>query len=163
MTLTTTIGGALSDSYATLAEYTARAAAMGWTLAADPANEVNLRKAALSIDISNSFSGLTVSPDQARQWPRVIVDSVGGWPVSSLTIPQAIKDAQMEMAYLIQGGATPLETDEGAVASTRAKAGPVEVETSYIGGKRRASYPSVSRLLAPYLSSGAGQINLVRG
>lgn len=164
MALTVTIGGAASDSYATLAEYTTRATAMGWTLAGtDAANEVNLRKAALSVDVTYLFVGMRQYQTQAREWPRIGAGLVNGWPVDPDTIPQAVKDAQMELAYLIQGGAVPLDTIDGVVSAKRVKAGPVEAETTYIGGKGVARYTGVDRLLRPYLAVGQGQIQAVRG
>lgn len=164
MALDTTIGGAASDSYATLAEYTARATAMGWTLAGtEAANEVNLRKASLSVDVTYLFVGTRQYQTQAREWPRIVGGLINGWPVDIDTIPQAVKDAQMELAYLIQGGAVPLDTIDGVVAVKRVRAGPVDVETSYLGGKGIARYTGVDRLLRPYLAMGQGQIQAVRG
>lgn len=163
MALDTTIGGAASDSYATAAEYTARAAAMGWTL--DAGAETDLRRACLALDAMwlNRAVGYRQYQTQAREFPRIISDLVQGWPVNPDTIPQAIKDAQMEMAYLIQGGADPLATVEAAIQSKRVKAGPVESETTYAGGgKGLASYTAVTALLRPYLGVGAGQVKLVR-
>ena len=162
MALTTTIGGASSDSYATEADYTARAAAMGWTIGATA--ETDLRRACLAIDALwlQRAKGYRQYQTQAREFPRIITDLVQGWPVNPDTIPQAVKDAQMELAYLIKGGADPLATLEGVVASKRVKAGPVESETTYQGGKGLASYTAVSALLRPYLGVGAGQVMLVR-
>lgn len=156
MTLTTTVGGAASDSYATLAEYTARAAAMGWSLAGtDAANEVNLRRAAVVLDMM-AWAGQRQYSTQAMAWPRLGMPYVDGWSVDADTVPQAVKDAQCELAYLIQGGADPLATVDGVVSSTRSKVGPIEKETAYLGGKATARYPGVDRLLRPYLAGGGG-------
>ncbi|APX88650.1 hypothetical protein BV394_01980 [Brevirhabdus pacifica] len=163
MALDTTVGGASSDSYDTLAAYQAYGSDMGWTLAADAANEANLRRAAQVIDRQYAFKGYRASSTQALQWPRDINDLIEGYAVSSTTIPQAIIYAQFEMAYLIQNGADPFATIAGVVASTRSKAGPVETETTYQGGKGRASYVAISGLLAPYLTQGRGQRPMVRG
>jgi hypothetical protein len=162
MALDTTIGGAAADSYASAAEYTARAAAMGWTLGTT--QEADLRRAAVAIDalwLVNAL-GYRQYQTQAREFPRIINDLVNGWPVDVDTIPVAIKAAQMEMAYLIQGGADPLATIDGVVASERVKAGPVESETTYQGGKAQPRYTAVLALLRPYLAAGAGQARLVR-
>ncbi len=162
MALDTTIGGAAADSYASAAEYTARAAAMGWTLGAT--QETDLRRAAVAIDALwlNGALGYRQYQTQAREFPRVITDLVNGWPVNVDSIPAAIKAAQMEMAYLIQGGADPLATIDGVVASERVKAGPVESETTYQGGKAQARYTGVVALLRPYLAAGAGQARMLR-
>jgi hypothetical protein len=164
VTLDATIGGVTADTYATLAEYTTRAAAFGWTLANTAAlNEINLRRAAVAIDVGYSFKGRKRSRDQAREWPRIDTGYIDGWPVASDTIPGDVKGAQMEMAYLIQNGADPLATVEAVIASTRAKAGPVEVETQYQGGLSLPRYTSVLRLLRPYLGAGSGMAEVVRG
>lgn len=163
MALDTTIGGAASDSYASAAEYTARAAAMGWTL--DAGAETDLRRAAVALDslwLVNAL-GYRQYQTQALEFPRIITDLVKGWPVNADTIPADIKAAQMELAYLIQGGADPLATIDGIIASERVKAGPVESETTYIGGQGQPRYTAVSALLRPYLAAGAGQVRLVRG
>jgi len=153
MALTTTIGSASADSYATAAEYTARASAMGWTIGATA--ETDLRKAAQALDalwLQDAY-GTRQYEVQALQFPRVNMPLINGWPVYPDTIPAAVKVAQMEMAYLIQGGATPLAVIDATVASERVKAGPVESETVYMGGKARPSYPSVYAVLRPFLSA----------
>lgn len=159
MALDTTIGGTASDSYATLAEYQARAAAMGWTLAGtDAANEVTLRRAAVAIDATYSFVGMKQYQFQARSWPRLVNQLVEDWPINPDTIPGAIKEAQMEMAFLIQSGADPLATFEGAVK--REKIDVLEVE--YAGGRARPRFDGVDRILKPYVLSGPGQTRMVR-
>lgn len=165
MALDTTIGGATADSYATLAEYTARAAAMGWTLAGtDEANEINLRRAAVAIDATYGFRGDKHTSAQALEWPRS--EAFGyttglafdPYPIRSTEIPKRVKDAQMEMAYLIQLGADPLATYTGGVK--RQKIDVIEVE--YAGAQGRPRFDAVDRLLAPYTTSGPGQSRMVR-
>jgi len=161
MALDTTIGAATAVSYATEAEYIAYAAAMGWTLSGD--NEVNLRQAAKALDANNSFVGVTQYQFQARAWPRLWTGLVRGWSIDPDTIPQPIKDAQCEMAYLIQGGADPLATIDGLVKRKREKLDVIEEETEYFGGQGKPSYPAVTRLLRGYIIGGPGQAAMVRG
>lgn len=164
MALDTTIGGASADSYATLAEYTARAAALGWTLAdTDAANEINLRRAATVIDETYAFVGIKQYQFQARSWPRLVNQLVDSWPIDPDTIPNAIKSAQMEMAFLLQGGADPFATYDGAVKRKREKVDVIEEETEYTGGKGRPMFTGVDRILRDYITSGAGQVKAVRG
>ncbi|MDG4650110.1 hypothetical protein P6F26_16805 [Roseibacterium sp. SDUM158017] len=165
MALDITIGGTAADSYATLLEYTSRAAAMGWTLeGTDAANEVNLRRAAVAIDASYSFRGTKNTVAQAREWPRFdgsgygMVYDFDPYPLRSDEIPQRVKDAQMEMAYLIQGGADPLATYTGGIK--RQKVDVIEVE--YAGAQGRPRYDAVDRILGPYLTAGPGQGRMVR-
>lgn len=163
MTLITTVAATDADSYATLAEYTARAEAMGWTLAdTDAANEVSLRRAAVVIDETYVFVGLKQYQFQARSWPRLVNQLVDGWPIDPDTIPSAIKEAQMEMAFLIQGGADPLATVTAPVKRERKKADVLEIETEYAGGKALPRFTAVDRILRDYVRAGAGQIHLAR-
>lgn len=164
MALTEAIAGASSDTYATLVEYQARATAMGWTLSGVAAtDEVHMRRAAVALDALWTFVGYRQYEAQARDWPRVTHAVVDGWSVAVDTVPQAIKDAQCELAYLIHGGADPTATIEGVVKRKRVKGGPAETETEYLGGKGRARYTAVEALLRPYLAVGVGQLRLVRG
>lgn len=164
MALDTTIGGAASDSYVTLAEYAAYSAAQGFTLTGTATTqETNLRRAAVTIDASYQFKGYPVTREQARAWPRYEVGCVDGWEVLSTTIPGDVKRAQMEMAYLIQGGADPLAPVDGLVGSSRAKAGPVEVEDTFIGGKGLPRFTAIDRLLRGYAGYGQGMVAMVRG
>jgi len=170
MALDTTIGGAASDSYATLAEYTARAAAMGWTLAeTDAANEINLRRAAVALDASYAFRGVKSTAAQALEWPRTdgsmhfSVYAFDPYRIIATEIPKAIKDAQMELAHLIQGGADPLATVDAPIKRKREKLDVIEEETEYAGALTLPRLTAVDRILRPYLRAGAGQAAMVRG
>lgn len=169
MSLDTTIGGAASDSYVTLAEYTAYAASQGWTLAdTDGANEVNLRRAVLSMDTRFSFRGIKQTREQAREWPRATDYGFTNnldfdpYPIIVNTVPAQIKNAQMELAHIIQQGTNPLATITTSRTMERKKVGPIEteVETVPTGTPRLVA---VEGLLRPYVKAGAGQVSLVRG
>lgn len=152
MALDTTVGGASADSYATLAEYQAYGAAYGWSLSGvDATDEVNLRNARRALDTLYVWKGQRVTSMQLLEWPRSITGYIDGFPVSTDAIPQAIKDAQCELAYLIQGGATPDATIEnGAIQSKREKVDVIEEETVYARSRERQAYPIVDGLVAPY-------------
>ena len=159
MAVIAVVGGTASDTYATLAEYEARATAMGWTLAAtDAANEVNLRRAAAYLDGEYAFVGMRQYQTQARAWPRLVNVLVDDWPIDPDTVPQGVKDAQCEMAYLMQGGLDPFATITDS--RTRAKVGPIEVETTPTG---RPRIVAVSLMLRDYIRHGGGQVAMVRG
>ena len=169
MTLDTTIGGAASDSYATLADYQAYAAAQGWTLAdTDAANEVNLRRAALVLDTRYTFRGTKQTREQAREWPRATDYGFSNdyifdpYPIIIGEIPARIKTAQMELAHVIQQGTDPLATIEASTTKDMIKVGPITLdeETVPTGTPRLVA---VEGLLRPYLKAGAGQVALVRG
>lgn len=174
MALDTTLSGENSDSYVTLAEYQARADALGWTLhGSDAREEEDLRNAAIALDISYTWRGIIVAEFQARAWPRYTTNHSGygysslgvlrDYPIRSDRIPREIKEAQMEMAFLIQNGATPLATVDGVVKRKREKLDVLEEETEYFGGQGIPRYPSVDRLLRRYIVGGPGQAAMVRG
>lgn len=165
MALDTTIGGTASDSYATLAEYEAYVTGQGLRplSGTDASHEAELRRAAAILDSTYSFIGQQQYQRQARAWPRLVRQLVDGWPVDPDTIPAAIKRAQMEMAWLIHGGADPFATFEGAIKRKREKIDVIEEETEYTGGKGRPAFTAVDRILRDYVTSGAGQVRALRG
>jgi len=165
MTLTTTVEGATSDSYASLAEYQAYGVLRGWTAgASDAADEINLLKAMDYLARVYAWAGIATTSTQALQWPRVTSIYLEGYIVASDAIPQRIKDAQCEMAYLIQLGATPFATvSGGAVVKKNVKAGPVSSTTEYAAPREIPRYVAVEGLIEPFTVGGPGQINLVRG
>lgn len=159
MALDATIGGAAADTYATLAEYQAYGAAMGWALGdTDTDDEINLRRAAIVNDQSYQWLGYRVSATQARQWPRYVSGYVDGFTVPYDAIPAGVKNAQMEMAYLIQGGADPFAAAQGGtIISERKKVDVIETETKYSDGAGAVAYKGVDRMLAPYTTGKSGQ------
>jgi hypothetical protein len=158
MALDTTIGAATADSYATVAEYADRAEVLGWEPGTVAQMEIDLRRAAMAIDATYEWVGMKQYQFQARDWPRLVNQLVDGWPIDPDTVPQAIKNAQMEMAYLIHGGADPLATYTGGIK--RQKVDVIEVE--YAGASGRPRYDAVDRLLSGYVTAAPGQSVMVR-
>lgn len=155
MALDTTVGGASSDSYVTTGQFDTYATAMGWSVTI---TEPALRRARLYLDRAYSWRGERVTSTQALQWPRYISGYVEGYPVASDAIPQAIMDAQCEMAYLIIGGADPFATiTGGAVTSERKKVDVIETAVTYDAPRDRAAYVAVDSLVAPYVTAKMGQ------
>jgi hypothetical protein len=154
--LTATIGGASSDSYVTEVEYLDYANKMGWTVTTG--QETNLRAARQYLDRAYIWRGDRVTSTQALAWPRIITGYVDGFSVSSATIPQPIKDAQMEMAYLLQSGATPFATlENGAVTRKKEKVDVIEEDTTYSESSReRAAYPLIDGIVADYVETKRG-------
>lgn len=163
MALTVETGAIVSgaDSYVALAAYQAYGTARGWTLRdTDDEDEVDLRRAFDAINRNWTYLGVKVDADaQVGAWPRYIALDRAGYSVPSDSIPQAIQDAQCELAYLGKGGLDVFATQEGVVKS--AGAGPARVE--FLGGQGRPRLVAVSGLLRPYLADGTGQRNVVRG
>ena len=158
MALDTTIGGASADSYGTLAAYQAFLTAYGRTGGTDTADEINLREARRYLDFAYIWRGDKVTSTQALKWPRVITGYVDGFSVSSETIPQPIIDAQFEMAYLTQQGATPYATlENGAVTRKKEKVDVIEEDTTYSEASReRAAYPLIDGIVADYVETKRG-------
>ena len=162
MALDTTIGGASADSYGTLAEYQAYGASMGWTLGADAAEEINLRRAAVALDATYSWVGIKQYKAQALDWPRVYVPLIDGFSTDPDTIPQSVKSAQFEMAYIIGQGSDPLATIEALVTSETKTAGPLSKSVEYAGGKGTPRYTAVDRMLRDYVTTSQSGVRLVR-
>lgn len=167
MALTTTPGATDADSYATLAEFETRATAMGWTLTGDDAaKEVNLRRAAIYLDGAYEWTGIKATDGQALQWPRFLdEEDKESQYFDTATIPPAIKQAQMEVAYIINSGTDPFAIQSvGAVKRKRVKAGPVETETEYTSSAVYARFRAVDFLVKPWVIGGlGGMVRVVRG
>jgi len=155
----TIVSGA--DSYVTLAEYQEYGAARGWTLGdADADDEKNLRRGFDAINRKWEYIGEKVDPIyQQPAFPRYIIKDRFEYVVPANEIPWQVKDAQCELAYLIQGGLDLFETFSGAVK--REKIDVIEVE--YAGGGQGMSRAiAVEGLLRPFLSAGPGQSAMQR-
>lgn len=166
-----------ADSYVALADYQSYGADRGWTLSgADATDEVNLRRAFDALNRRWSYIGTRVRYDQPGEFPRYFQSHYTRGTfygqVSLYTrfedmpsadeIPQEVLKAQKELAFLIQGGLDPFETVTGSVKRERNKAGPVETETEYTGGKSTARIVAVEGLLRRYTGAGPNQKRLVR-
>lgn len=170
MALDTTIGGASSDSYGTLAEYEAYVVA---NIDAnfnghghDSTHELHLRRAAQYLDRKYSFVGMQQYQTQARSWPRLTNQLVDGWPIDPDTVPDNIKYAQFELAYLFEENSLdPFATDiTGPVKSTTLKAGSVSKSVEYLGPRSTPRIVAVEGLLRGYTGGGGtGQVRLSRG
>lgn len=166
MTLTVETGAIVenADSYVTLAVYQAYGTARGWTLGdADADDEVNLRRAFDALNRKWEYRGEPVDEDtQVGAFPRYIIKSRFEYVTPANEIPQKIKDAQCELAYLIQSGLDVFSTISKSTTKDFIKVGPITIdeETLPTGGER---VRAVEGLLRPFLKAGAGQIALARG
>ena len=152
MTLTVEDGSVVAgaDSYVATADYQAYGSARGWTLeGGDNGDEINLRRAFDAINRIWSYPGTKVNAAQTGAFPRT----------SFTLIPSDIKNAQMELAYLIQGGLDPFASIEQGIGEVRA--GPVSVKYDF-GGADSERLVAVEGLLAPYLKYSGSQRGLVR-
>lgn len=156
--LDATVGGVSADSYVTEVEYLDYALDRGWTV--ETGQEANLRKARQYIDHAYVWRGYRVDSAQSLEWPRYISGYIDGHLVASDTIPQAIKDAQCEVAQLIASGADPFATIEnGAVIRKREKVDVIEEDTTYADASReRIAFPLVDGMVAPYAEMKRGAV-----
>lgn len=152
MALDTTIGGASSDSYITLTEWETYATNMGWTTAGtDAVKEAYLRRATLYLDRNYIWLGTKKTAAAARQWPRSMSELVDGYVVDSDAIPQAIKDAQAELAWIAHEGTDLFATvTTGAVTKSRVKVDVIEEAEEYQGALELPKFTAVTGLLAQY-------------
>lgn len=156
-----TAGAADANSYASVAEADAYLAVRGdtstWTALTTGQKEAKLQWAAIYIDTLN-FRGTRSTSTQGLQWPRVGVVDRDGYTVASDAIPQALKNAQAEMAFQLVGN----DWTQGL--------GPVSNETLSVGSislgpETHRPFPAaVLALLRPLLASVPGASGrLVRG
>lgn len=150
-----------ADSFVTVAEYAAYVAANVKSdySGTEATQEVNLRRAAQYLDRNIAWVGMRQYKTQALPWPRLVNGLVRDWPVDPDTVPQAVKDAQCELAYQFEAdGIDPYEaiTDD----TTRVKVGPIEVDTLPTSAPRMVV---IEGLLGPYRTTGGGQVRMVRG
>lgn len=143
---TITVG---TNSYVTEAELTTYATDRGITLAGSP--DVLLIKAMDWLEVQ-PFSGSKADPDQDLQFPRN----------GETTVPQAIKNAQMVAAILIDSGED-LMMPQGQRVLSESVAGAVSVSYSDTG-RQSTYYPQLSALLRPYLGNDGGNtFSIARG
>jgi hypothetical protein len=132
MSLDTTVGGATSDSYATLAEFVAyqatRVPALTWLVTAtDAQKEAALIAAARALDACFDWTGTAVDDVQALTWPRSGMLSRNGFSIATDTIPKPLKDAQCELAGQLGAGDLLSDNDAEKLGIASVKAGSVAV------------------------------------
>lgn len=163
MALDTTVGGANSDSYASVTEADTYHAAYGntaWAAISTIAlKEAALRKAAQYID-TKSFVGVKTSSSQALEWPRYNV-TIDGYDVLSSAIPAAIKTAQMEAALIASAESlTPNLSNGSVIEETVGKITKRYSDYTKDGGKK---WPLVDKLLRGYTMGGENFHRVVKG
>ncbi len=155
-----------TDSYISVADadtyFGARLYATTWTGAASTDKEKALRMAAKALD-RESYVGIISDPNQVQAWPRTGGADLEGRIIDAAAIPQAIIDAQCELAlrYLIED-----PTDDSGTLGVRSiNAGGVAI--SYDGRAPQRRLPDmvltlIRSLLTPTGAAGASSAPLVR-
>lgn len=146
------IDAAQADAY-----FADRLRADAWTNATPDQKDDALVTAAAFID-RQAFKGAITSETQALAWPRAGVHDQEGRAVNQSTVPQAVKDAQAEMALALLK--EDLTEDDGSKGVRRLRAGSVEVE--YAGAAPARKLPDIVRaILVPFLTD-AGEGSSVK-
>lgn len=166
MALVTTIGGASSDSFVSLADFKAYCDAQGLSYGDDDtALEQALRRATVYLCRSYSWRGYRTDEDQALCHPRTGLYDDDDYAIGSDEIAQGVIDAQCEMAYLIAGGTDPFATiSTGAVVSKTERVDVISESTTYASGteRDRPAFPAVDQLIAPFVKGKAGSRGSMR-
>lgn len=130
-----------------------------WRNALDADRERALKLATQYIDSKFQYRWLGIKTDssQALDWPRTGAVDPNGYYIEADAVPQALKDATAELAerYLADSttGLTPDETTAGSIRREKIKAGAVEYEVEYSGGRSEQTYYTlVERILAELVS-----------
>ena len=152
-----------ANSYGTVAEYTEYLSEIGL----EPADaEQHLIRAAQWLDREHKFIGFRAEIQQRLEWPRYDYelgnysrqnwysgyyfdrDGIYGLRRDENDIPENLKYAQFEMAYMIQNGHDPLPiVSTGAVKSLTVTAGPVSSSTAFVNTSIRERYLNIIGLL----------------
>jgi len=151
-------GVAGATSYVTEAELTTYATARGVSITSGDREKWLIM--AMDYLESLDFQGLKFNYDQALQWPRsyVVIDN---WTINSDSIPQLLKNAQMQLATSLSQGYSQTSVVTGGDA-VREKVGPIEVE--YTSGGSNSAYVE-DRLFNVFiyklLNSGSNGLNFM--
>jgi hypothetical protein len=144
-----------ANSYVSEATLTTFAADRGITLTSD---EDELLIKAMDYIENLYYKGLKKTKDQPLQWPRYNVYVDGFW-IDSDTIPQQLKDGQMQCAIAIDQGNDPLQDISRDVK--RERVGELEVEysdSSVTSTINKKIINSLKKLLA-----GGGSVPVTKG
>jgi hypothetical protein len=162
ITLVATVGGSTSNTYATLAEATTyfegRLNVTDWTGATTDEKNRALVMAARRLDQEVWVSEKAAST-QALKWPRWDAEDEDGNSVGSDVIPQAIKDAQCELALAMLD--SDLTTDTGLEGFDEVAVGPLKVKVRHT--RKAGEIPEeVYREIRHWLRVGRGQARLMK-
>jgi len=174
MAIDATIGGVSANSYVTMAEAVAyfgdRSPATDWDAATNPEREDALLSAARRLDQErfsgrprNPLNGRSSGTTQAMKWPRQGVVDDEGWAFLDTVIPDAVKRAQMELAYLLLGSSGGnFFADSGLGGFNSVQVGPISIDVRH--SERDGRLPDhIRRDLAPLLTGSAANVTLHRG
>jgi len=157
-------GVAEAVSFVTVAEARAFASARGVTLSAtDSAVEILLVKASdYLLGLEAFFQGTRSTSTQRLPFPRYDVCLPGGYELGPYVIPEALKEAQIQLA--IEGVSRDLRPTGDGREVIREKVGPLETEYARTGsGTIQPAFNKVFDLLLPLMKNqGGGYLQVSR-
>lgn len=131
MAIDTTVGGADSNSYASVAEaddyHEFHLYGSAWNDATTPEKESALVMATRLLDAYTCFVGNAASETQRLKWPRSGMLNRNGFGIPEDVIPDELKDAQIELARLLLVSDLTAQNAASAQGLTKIKAGPIEL------------------------------------
>ena len=136
--------------------YHAKYGITSWASLTSQVKEVLLLKAMrYLLKYETRWAGVKRTQQQALAWPRSGVVDASGYPIPDNSIPQAVRNAQCELALIASTeDLVPNVDAPGAVASETVKLGPIMETKKYLGGKREAKrYTIVEEMLSPLLAA----------
>lgn len=146
-----------ANSYVTVAELDNFALLRGYTLPVLEADrEVLLIKGTdYTESFRSSFQGQKTYSDQSLQWPRQPV-YIDGYPISGASIPNDLKNAQMQAAIEVNLSGGDIQPNTGKNIK-KEKVDVIEVEYQDGSGALYApTYPKVDTYIDPLLKVGGG-------
>lgn len=154
-------GIANAESYISVADATARHAALGnaaWT-GADAVKEAALRRATQYMlqSYRGRWKGTRLKREQALDWPRYGA-RVDGFDLPSNEVPPEVANACADLA--LRALSADLNADQGR-AVIREKIGPLETEYAAYS-PQGTQYRAVDMALSAYLSGGGATARLTR-
>lgn len=119
-----------TNSYATRDEANTYATERSWTTwaaASDGVKDAALIEAATYLDLSYEWNGSIASTSQALAWPRSGVTDHEGRTIDSASVPDRVKNAQIELANIAVANGGQLITNQTDRNISRVQAGSVSV------------------------------------
>lgn len=147
------------DSYLSVADadtYHSDRNRLEWANLTADEKEASLRRATTFLDSAYDWKGELNDTDNAHAWPRDDVEDDEQRDIDNTTLPDRIKDATAELAFIDALKSELLPVDKGG-ETQRVKAGSVEIE--YAGGQGTGmSLARVKRLVSGLAQNVSGKV-----
>jgi hypothetical protein len=152
ITLTETIGGASSNTYATLAEaeiyMERRLQKAAWTDAEEEEKKAAMVWATRLLDEQIDWNSVVADGDQALQWPRLYLYDALGNEIEEDAIPDQLKNAEIEFAFWLLQADRLADVQSDGVG--KIVIGGIEIEFQASGQPRRVVPDGVYEMVAAW-------------